>query len=204
MGKIIVIQFVTLDGIVEDPDGSDGTPLGGWCYRFGGEAIAGDKFRLGDVLDTGVLLFGRRTWQLFAQRWPARSDAFSARMNAAAKRVVTRSPLDTSAWASSAVLDGDLLDAVQRLRDDRDVVVIGSTSVVRALVSADLVDEYRLLVFPTVLGAGNRLFTRPADLRLESVQQSGPTALMRYQRAQDPGGRGETALTGRATTPAAR
>jgi dihydrofolate reductase len=189
MGRVIVIQFITLDGIVEDPDGSDGTPFGGWCYRFGRESIAGDKFRLGDVLETGVLLFGRRTWELFSQRWPARTEDFSARMNAAAKRVVAHAPVDVSAWANSAVLDDELLAAVRRLRDAVDVVVIGSTTVVRALMNADLVDEYRLLVFPIVVGAGQRLFTHPAaELRLDAAEQCGPTVLLRYQRAQQSAG----------------
>ncbi len=87
MNRIIVIQFITLDGVIEDPDGSAGSPDGGWAFRFGPEAVAGDKFKLGSRLDTGALLFGRATWQLFAKLWPGRSDKFSTQMNTAPKWV---------------------------------------------------------------------------------------------------------------------
>src|SRR3954453_2384455 len=126
MGKLIVIQFVTLDGVVEDPDGRGGTPFGGWAFRFGPEAIAGDKFRLGSILETGVLLFGRRTWEHFSRLWPTRTDPFSTAMNKIEKLVVTRGTLDPSAWSNSAVVDGALVEAVARLVSERDVVVIGS------------------------------------------------------------------------------
>ena len=154
--SVIVIQFVTLDGMVSDPDGRGGTPTGGWAFRHGPEGIAGDKFQLGSTLDDGVLLLGRTTWQLFAQLWPSRDDPFSLRMNAAAKLVSSRTLTDVSAWTNSQVIDGDLIDAVKG--ETRDVVVAGSLSVVRALMGADLVDEYRLLTFPAILGVGERLF----------------------------------------------
>lgn len=185
MNRIIVIEFITLDGVVEDPDGRGGMPGGGWAFRYGPEAVAGDKFRLGARLDTGALLLGRETWQQFTRIWPARTDEFSVRMNTAPKRVVSRTLTDVSAWNNSAVLKGELTDEVPRLRDEQDVIVIGSTSVVHTLMEHDLVDEYRLLVFPAVLGAGRRLFTSPAagDLRLTSVDQSGAAALLCYERA---------------------
>jgi dihydrofolate reductase len=187
MNTIIVIEFVTLDGVVEDPDGSGGTPRGGWAFRFGAAAVAGDKFKLGARLDTGGLLFGRRTWQLFSTIWPPRTDEFSTRMNNAKKWVASRTLTDASAWNNSALIAGDVAGAVERLRRERDVIVIGSTSIARTLAQHDLVDEYRLLVFPTVLGAGHRLFEGDAgirDLRLISVEQNGPTALLRYERAR--------------------
>jgi dihydrofolate reductase len=183
--SVIVSQFTTLDGIVSDPDGSGGTPGGGWAFRYGPEAVAGDKFRLGASLDGGVLLLGRATWELFSKLWPGRDDPFSTRMNAAAKLVATRTRTDTSAWANSAPLAGELTDAVRAER--RDVVVTGSLSVVRALAAADLVDEYRLLTFPTVLGAGERLFPtggEPVDLELVSVDRVGAATLTRYRRAR--------------------
>jgi len=154
--SIIVIEFITLDGIVSDPDGSGGTPAGGWAFRHGRETVAGDRFRLGNTLDEGVLLLGRRTWQLFSRLWPGRDDPFSARMNAVPKLVATRVLTDTSAWANSRVIDGDLVDAVKR--EPRDVIIMGSLSVVHALMAEDLIDEYRLLTFPTILGTGERLF----------------------------------------------
>ncbi len=88
--SVIVIQFITMDGIVSDPDGSGGTPAGGWAFRHGPDTVAGDKFRLGSTLDDGVLLLGRRTWQLFSRLWPGRNDPFSARMNAVPKLVASR------------------------------------------------------------------------------------------------------------------
>ncbi|MGP3955250.1 dihydrofolate reductase family protein [Nonomuraea sp. 3N208] len=186
--SVIVIQFITLDGIVSDPDGSGGTPTGGWAFRHGPEAVAGDKFQLGSTLDDGVMLLGRRTWQLFSQLWPGRDDPFSARMNAVPKLVASRTLTDASAWVNSQVIDGDLMDAVKCER--RDVIVAGSLSVVHALMAADLIDEYRLLTFPTILGTGDRLF--PADgpatyLECRSAEQAGAAVLARYGRPPRPG-----------------
>ena len=172
--SVIVIEFITLDGIVTDPDGSGGTPAGGWAFRHGPEAVAGDKFRLGSVLDEGVLLLGRKTWELFSRIWPMRDDPFSARMNAVPKLVATRTLTGTSAWANSQAVDGDIIDAVKRQR--RDVIITGSLSIVHMLMASDLIDEYRLLTFPTILGTGERLFPagQPADLELVSAEQSVP------------------------------
>jgi dihydrofolate reductase len=181
---VIVIQFITLDGVVSDPDGRGGTPTGGWGFRHGPEAIAGDKFRLGSVLDDGVLLLGRTTWQLFSERWPARDTPFAAQMNAAPKLVASRTLTDASAWANSRILDGDLVETVKRER--RDVIVAGSLSIVRALMAEDLVDEYRLLTFPTVLGTGERLFPAggpPRYLECVSAEAAGATVLTQYRRA---------------------
>jgi dihydrofolate reductase len=180
MGKVIVTQFVTLDGVVEDPDGRGDAPFGGWAFRFGPEAIAGDKFRLGPILETGVLLFGRQTWEHFSRLWPTRTDPFSAAMNRLPKKVVTRGTPDLSAWSNSSVLDGDLADAVGILAKERDVVVIGSTSVVRELAAAGAVDEYRLITFPTVVGTGTRLFSTPVELELVSADAVGQTTLTTY------------------------
>lgn len=182
--SVIVIEFITVDGIVSDPDGSQGTPAGGWAFRHGPEAVAGDKFRLGSVLDDGVMLLGRKTWQLFSQIWPGRDDPFSRRMNAVPKLVVSRTLADASAWANSQVVAGDPIDAVKR--EQRDVIVTGSLSIVHALSTEDLVDEYRLLTFPTVLGGGERLFPasrEPVDLECLSAERSGAAVLARYRRA---------------------
>jgi dihydrofolate reductase len=189
MNRIIVVEFTTLDGVIDDPDGSDGTAFGGWAFRYGPEAVAGDKFRLGSRLDTGALLLGRETWQKFTKIWPGRSDDFSGKMNAASKWVVSRTLTDASAWENSRVLEGELISGVQRLRDERDVIVIGSTTVVHSLMEHDLVDEYRLLIFPAVLGTGRRLFTSPvgaSDLRQVSAGQSGAAALLCYEKAAAP------------------
>ncbi|MFI0372667.1 dihydrofolate reductase family protein [Actinomadura sp. 1N219] len=181
--SVIVAEFITLDGIVSDPDGSGGTATGGWAFRHGPETAAGDKFRFGRVLDNGVMLMGRATWQLFSRIWPGRDDPFSARMNAAPKLVASRTLADTSAWANSKVIDGDLIEAVER--EDRDVIVVGSLSVVRTLMTEDLIDEYRLLTFPTILGTGDRLFPdgrSPAYLECLATEQAGAAVLTRYGR----------------------
>jgi dihydrofolate reductase len=181
--SVIVIEFITLDGIVTDPDGSGGTPAGGWAFRHGPEAVAGDKFRLGAVLDEGVLLLGRKTWELFSRIWPGRDDPFAVRMNAVPKLVASRTLASTSAWANSQAVDGDIVDAVKRER--RDVITTGSLSIVHTLMGSDLIDEYRLLTFPTILGTGERLFPAgpPTDLELVSAGQAGAAVLARYRRA---------------------
>jgi dihydrofolate reductase len=182
--SVIVIQFITLDGIVSDPDGSGKTPTGGWAFRHGPETVAGDKFRLGSTLDEGVMLLGRTTWQLFSRLWPQRDDPFSARMNAVPKLVASGTLTDTSAWANSRLVDGDLVDTVRHER--RDIIITGSLSVVRTLMAADLIDEYRLLTFPTVVGTGQRLFPAdgpPAYLETVSAERVGAAVLSRYRRA---------------------
>ncbi|NUR87274.1 MAG: riboflavin biosynthesis protein RibD [Nonomuraea sp.] len=182
--SVIVIEFITLDGVITDPDGSARTPGGGWAFRHGPETVAGDKFRLGRSLDEGVMLLGRDTWQLFSRLWPGRDDPFSARMNAMAKLVATRTLSDVSAWQNSTIMRGDLIEAVKG--ESRDVVVTGSLSVVRALMAADVVDEYRLLTFPTVLGAGERLFPAggpPLHLECKEAEQAGAAVYARYGRA---------------------
>jgi len=181
--SIIVIEFITLDGVVSDPDGSDGTATGGWAFRHGPETVAGDKFHLGETLDNGVLLLGRATWQLFARLWPPRTDPFSARMNAVPKLVASRTLTDVSAWVNSTVLSGPLVEAVAA--EHRDVVVAGSLSVARALMAADLVDEYRLLTFPTVLGTGARLFpdaATPTFFACQAAELNGAAVLTRWRR----------------------
>ncbi len=142
MGRLIVTSFTTLDGVVEDPDGSDGTPFGGWAMRHGPQGVAGDKFRLGPILEHGTLLFGRRTWDHFRTLWPHRDDSFSQAMNAATKAVVTHRPVNEAELADEG-----------------------------------LVEEYRLLAFPTVLRAGRGLFRGRRELTLISSEHVGPAVL---------------------------
>ena len=186
MSHVIVVEFVSLDGVMQDPSGREGTPQGGWAFRYGPEAVSGDPFGLGELLDTGALLLGRGTWQQFARIWPGRDDPFSAKMNAMPKLVMSRSLEDADSWQNSTVLRGDLVTEAGKRKQEQDIVVMGSASVVRALMAHDLVDEYRLLVFPLVLGAGTRLFpdgTAPADLALVSAQARGATARLVYTRS---------------------
>jgi dihydrofolate reductase len=185
MSRVIVVEFVSLDGVTHDPDGSDGSAQGGWMFRYGPEVVTRDPFRLGEVLDAGALLLGRRTWQQFAKIWPGRDDPFSAKMNAMPKLVASRS-LDSAAdWQNSTVLRGDLAAEVRARKQAQELVVMGSASVTRTLMASDLVDEYRLLMFPLILGEGTRLFpegTAPASLALVSAAAAGPVARLVYTR----------------------
>jgi dihydrofolate reductase len=182
--SVIVIEFMTLDGKVNDPDGRGGTPTGGWAFRHGPETVAGDKFRLGRIMDDGVLLLGRRTWQLFSQLWPTRDDPFSARMNAIPKLVASRTLTDVSAWSNSRIVDGEPIATAGN--EQRDVIVAGSIGIAQSLIARDLVDEYRLLIFPTVLGVGDSLFPLglpPRYLHCNSMEQAGAALLVQYRRA---------------------
>ncbi len=186
MGQVIVNQFVSLDGIVTDPDGSGGTPGGGWAFRYGPEPVSGDKFRLGSVLRTGVMLYGRATWELLGGLLSTRADDFSVAMTQIDKIVLSSTLTDASGWANSRLAETSIAEVVKAEREHRDIVVVGSVSVVRALQAADLVDEYRLMVFPTVVGIGERLFAAEGgslDLDLVSVDQVGPAVLTTYRRS---------------------
>ena len=185
MYRTIVIAFSSLDGVVEDPDGRDGTPDGGWAFRHGPALVAGDKFELGSLLDSGVLLMGRKTWQKFSQLWPTRTDDFSLAMNRIPKLVASHTVTDLGAWKNSSLIAGDLFEAVAKHKSERDVIVVGSASIVHALSHRDLVDEYRIIVFPDLLGQGTKLFaaeTMPTHLRLVSTETRGPSVLVRYER----------------------
>ena len=185
MSQVIVIEFVSLDGVIQDPDGNEGFRHGGWAFRYGPEPVTGDPFALSEVLGTGALLLGRRTWEMFAKIWPGRDDPFSAKMNAMPKLVASRSLVQAAGWQNSTVLPGDLAAAVRERRRAQDIIVMGSASVVRTLLASDLVDEYRLMVFPVVLGEGTRLFpdgTAPANLAQVSAQATGPTVKLVYTR----------------------
>lgn len=185
--SVIFIGFSTLDGVVSDPDGSGGTPGGGWAWRHRTAAQAGagheDEFKIGSTLESGVLLLGRKTWEFFAARWPHRDTPFARQMNGAAKLVATRAGVDTSAWANSSAIDGDVAKVIGS--ESRDVVITGSLSVVRVLQQADLIDEYRVLTYPALLGEGARLFpegTPPAYLRFHEAESEGPALFTRWTR----------------------
>ena len=111
--RTIVVAFSTLDGIIQDPAGSEGTPAGGWVFRNGPEAVAGDRFKLGPTLDSGVLVLGRRTWEQFAQIFPSRTGEFDVAMNRVPKLVASRTLTDLSAFPTSSLMDGDLAQAVE-------------------------------------------------------------------------------------------
>ena len=188
MGQTIVIQFVTLDGVVEDPDGSDGTPYGGWAMRHGPAAIGGDKFRLGPLMRTATLLFGHRTWAHFSTLWPPRTDDFSTAMNAARKAVLSRTEVDTAAWSSTTQVSGTLDEWLDHELAERDVVLIGSTGVAHHLLAAGRVYQLRLLTFPIALGQGRRLFVQPLALTQVSVEATPFTTLTVLEPDAQPSG----------------
>jgi dihydrofolate reductase len=160
MGKIVISTNASLDGVVQDPDGSEGLPFGGWFPRFGGTDLEEwGKVMFDDALDTDALLLGRRTDAWFAERWLSRTGAWADRLNGLPKYVVS-STLDAPRWGTGAVLSGDVVTAVAKLKQEvgGNIVVFGSYQLARTLVDQDLVDELRLTVFPVVLGAGERLF----------------------------------------------
>jgi dihydrofolate reductase len=187
MGDVIVIQFCTLDGVVSDPDGRWGTGHGGWAFRYGQGPVSDDKFRLGARMEQGVQLYGRRTGEQFARLRPSRTEDYARLMNAVPKRVATRTGIDATAWSNSAAIDGDPLRWVSDERARRDVVVIGSLSLVHALAAADLVDEYRLITFPAVAGEGDRLFAAgaPADFRFTAVESIDSATLTVLRRDRE-------------------
>ncbi|GAA3453849.1 dihydrofolate reductase family protein [Dactylosporangium matsuzakiense] len=187
MGDIIVIQFSTLDGVVSDPDGRSGTAHGGWAFRYGPGAVSDDKFRLGARMERdGVQLYGRGTWEKFAKVWPGRDSDYARVMNAVPKRVATRRGVDASAWSNSAAIEGDAIAWAAAERARRNVVVIGSLSLVHALAAADLVDEYRILTFPLVTGAGDRLFADgvPGEFRFTDAETVGAAVLTVLRRKE--------------------
>jgi dihydrofolate reductase len=174
MGKLVVSQFITVDGVVEDPGGSEGSRYGGWAFQFD-RGTEGDKFKYDEVMAAGALLLGRRTYEGFAAAWPSREGEFADKFNGMRKYVVS-STLGEPEWQNSTVLGGDPVDAVSELRDEPggDILVNGSVQLVAALVDAGLVDELRLMVFPVVLGKGKRLFGETADVRAFRLKESRP------------------------------
>jgi dihydrofolate reductase len=163
MGRIVVSEFVSLDGVVEDPGGSEDFKYGGWSFEFD-RGAEGDEFKLEETRASQALLLGRKTYEGFAEAWPSREGEFADMFNSMPKYVVS-STLDEPDWTNSTVLEGDLVDEVSKLRQgpDGDVVVHGSAQLVQALIEHDLVDELRLMVFPVVLGTGKRLFGDPGE-----------------------------------------
>jgi dihydrofolate reductase len=158
MGNIVVTEFISLDGVVEDPGGAEDFKYGGWSFEFS-RGDDGDKFKLDETMGSDALLLGRVTYEGFADAWPQREGEFADKFNTMPKYVVS-STLQNPEWTNSTVIDDDLGAAVAKLKaeHDGDVAVHGSVQLVQTLLEHDLVDELRLMVFPVVLGAGKRLF----------------------------------------------
>ena len=187
MGRIVVTEFVSVDGVMEDPGGSEDFKHSGWSFEIS-RGDEGEKFKLEETLGSEALLLGRVTYEGFAEAWPSREGEFADKFNGMPKYVVS-STLQDPEWQNTTVLDGDLPEQVAKLRDevDGEIVVHGSAQLVHALLDADLVDELRLMVFPVVLGTGKRVFGETSDkkrLRLADSKAVGDgVAIMIYERA---------------------
>jgi dihydrofolate reductase len=187
MGRIVVTEFVSLDGVVEDPGGSEDFKYGGWSFEFS-RGEEGDKFKLDEALGADALLLDRRTYEGFAAAWPQRDGEFADKFNGMPKYVVS-STLREPEWNNSTVLGGDVAEAVAEVRakHDGDIVVHGSAQLVQGLLEQGLVDELRLMVFPVVLGGGKRLFGETSDkhgLRLTDSKVVGDgVSLLIYEPA---------------------
>jgi dihydrofolate reductase len=187
VGRIVVTEFVSLDGVMEAPGGGEDFRHGGWSFEIN-RGDEGDKFKLDEALEADALLLGRVTYEGFAAAWPSREGEFADKFNSMPKYVVS-STLDEPEWNNSTVLKGDVGEEVAKLRQeqDGDVVVHGSARLVQTLIELDLVDELRLMVFPVVLGSGKRLFGDTSDkkpLRLVDSKVVGDgVAILVYQPA---------------------
>ena len=185
MGRIVVTEFVTLDGVMEDPGGQTGAPYGGWAFKFD-RGLEGNKFKYEELMSADAQLLGRVTYEGFAAAWPnMNQDEFGQRMNSMPKYVVSRTLTDPS-WENTTVLSGDPVEEIKRVRDEvGELLVAGSATLVGLLTEHDLVDEYRLMVFPYIAGGGRRLFGTGVQrsLRVIEVAPAAQTVTMRLTRA---------------------
>jgi dihydrofolate reductase len=184
--KIVVSEFVTLDGVMEDPGGGESFDRGGWAFRFD-RGAEGDKFKLDELMAAEALLLGATTYRGFAAAWPDRTDeaGFAEKMNGMPKYVVSTT-VTGEEWANTTVLTGDVAGEIAKLREHEggDLLVAGSCRLVQLLVASDLVDELRLMIFPVVLGAGKRLFEAGEEraFRPVDVRQSAEVAMVTLVR----------------------
>jgi dihydrofolate reductase len=187
MARVVVSEFVSLDGVMEDPGGAEGYEHGGWAFRFD-RGEEGNRFKLEELMVADAQLLGRVTYEGFAAAWPSRSgDEFAQKMNEMPKYVIS-STLQSAGWNNSHVLRGELGEEVESLRErhEGDILVAGSATLVRELTARGLVDEYRLMVFPILLGAGKRLFDgtgAPRSLELVEAATAGDVLTARFRPA---------------------
>jgi dihydrofolate reductase len=188
MGRIVVTEFVSLDGVMEAPGGEE-FKYPGWSFEFD-RGEEGNQFKLEETLESEALLLGRRTYEGFAAAWPQREGDFADKFNSMPKYVVS-STLENPEWSNTTVLSGDAVEEVRRLKQelDGDIYVHGSRQLAQTLIESDLVDELHLMVFPVVLGTGKRLFGETSDkkpLRLvESRTVGDGVAILVYRPAED-------------------
>jgi dihydrofolate reductase len=191
MGKIVISTNVSLDGVVQDPDGEEGFKLGGWFGQFGGKDLdAWAKVFFDEALGAEALLLGRRSDEWFAERWLSRSGGWADRLNSLPKYVVS-STIEHPRWSNATILKGDVVHQVSKLKQELEgeILVYASYQLGRTLMEHDLVDELRLVIFPVVLGAGERLFGGTSDqkpMRLVSTRTVGDgLAFLTYAPVRD-------------------
>jgi dihydrofolate reductase len=186
MGRLVVTEFISLDGVMEDPGGAEGFEYGAWTFEFN-RGEEGDEFKVEELKAADAQLLGRITYEGFAKAWPtmrAETGEFGEKMNAMPKYVVSTTMSDEDAtWENSTVIRGDVPGEIERLKKevDGDILVAGSATLVRSLAEHGLVDQYRLMVFPVVLGTGKRLFegrVPKTKLRLVDTKPVGPDGVL--------------------------
>ena len=172
MGRIVVTEFISLDGVIEAPGGGEDYRYGGWTFEID-RGDEGNQFKLDETMSSAALLLGRRTYEGFAAAWPERDGEFADKFNTMPKYVVS-STLRDPEWTNSTVLSGEVVAEITKLKreQDGDIVVHGSAQLVQALIEKDLVDELRLMVYPVVLGAGKRLFGETTDKKRLQLSSS--------------------------------
>ncbi len=189
MGRIVVSEFISVDGVVEDPGGAESFEHGGWAFETE-RGADGDRFKLDETLQSEALLLGRVTYEAFALAWPKIENEFADKYNRMPKYVVS-STLTDATWTNTTVLHGDVADAVSELKQSvtGDMLVHGSVTLVRTLMAHDLVDELRLMTYPVVLGSGQQLFddhSAKRRLRLtDSTTVGDGVAILTYVRSED-------------------
>ena len=189
MGKIVVTEFISLDGVIEAPGGGESFKHAGWSFKFS-RGDEGDKFKLDETRSSEALLLGRVTYEGFAAAWPSRDGEFADKFNSMPKYVVS-STLTKPTWNNSTILKGDVADQVSKLKQKQDgnIVVHGSAMLVQALLEHDLVDQLRLMVFPVVLGTGKRLFGETTDMKalrlVDSKVVGEGVAIFTYEPARE-------------------
>jgi dihydrofolate reductase len=183
--RVIVSEFVSLDGVIEDPGGAGELDRGGWSFRSD-RGAEGDKFKDDELAAADALLLGRKTYEGFAAAWPQMEEQtgeYGARMNGYPKHVASRTLEGPLEWNNSTLIEGDVAEAVARLKqqDGKNILVFGSTELARTLMEHDLIDEYRLMVFPIVVGKGKRLFGDVGEtrtMRLVDTKPVGPDGVL--------------------------
>jgi dihydrofolate reductase len=184
MRRVIASEYLTLDGVMEAPGSEDSLgDRGGWSFLYANDEAAAFKFD--EVLASDTLLLGRVTYDIFAASWPPRTGEFADRMNHLPKYVVART-LETATWENAHLIRGDVAEAVSRLKEQpgQDILLYGSADLVRALTKHRLIDEYRLMIFPLILGTGKRLFADGSALRVKRVEAktfSSGVVVLTYQ-----------------------